>query len=154
MRTILWDLCLLVNVCLVFLVYSNVIGAAADSWLAIMDSYLVLGSDGRKKQMLKAIDVYYDALDAPKKGAKVDLPLDLKLKKFPHYMLRKQSFESTSILGLIYDIVVSQNAEEPPPSGTDLLVTTDTYECTRIRRICFNIFNCVLQFRNQETPMF
>ncbi|VVA99746.1 unnamed protein product [Arabis nemorensis] len=102
---------------------SRCLGAAADSWLAIMDRYLVLGNekvkekDGSKKQMLKAIDVYYDALDAPKKGAKVDLPLDLKLKKFPHSMMRKQSFESTSILGLIYDIVVSQNAEEPPPSG-------------------------------------
>ncbi|KAJ0266682.1 hypothetical protein HA466_0006360 [Hirschfeldia incana] len=102
---------------------SNVIGAAADSWLTIMDRYLTLGDErakekaGMKKQMLKAIDVYYDALDAPKNGAKVSLPLDLKFDTFPHYMEynHKKSFNSTSILGLIYDTVVSQNEEKPPP---------------------------------------
>ncbi|XP_018437239.1 probable RNA-dependent RNA polymerase 3 isoform X2 [Raphanus sativus] len=106
---------------------SNVIGAAADSWLKIMDQYLTLGDERVKetaerknkmlKTMLKAIDIYYDALDAPKNGAKVDLPLDLKFDSFPHYMERKnkKSFKSTSVLGLIYDTVVSQNEEEPPP---------------------------------------
>ncbi|CAN6900697.1 unnamed protein product [Brassica oleracea] len=105
---------------------SNVIGAAADSWLRIMDQFLTLGDDRVKetaerkskmvKTMLKAIDIYYDALDAPKNGAKVDLPLDLKFDSFPHYMERKnkKNFKSTSILGLIYDTVVSQNEEEPP----------------------------------------
>ncbi|XP_048621074.1 probable RNA-dependent RNA polymerase 5 isoform X2 [Brassica napus] len=105
---------------------SNVIGAAADSWLRIMDQFLTLGDDRVKetaerkskmvKTMLKAIDIYYDALDAPKNGAKVDLPLDLKFDSFPHYMERKNknNFKSTSILGLIYDTVVSQNEEEPP----------------------------------------
>ncbi|KAJ0239140.1 RNA-dependent RNA polymerase 4 [Hirschfeldia incana] len=106
---------------------SNVIGAAADSWLTIMDQYLTLGDERVKetaerkskmlKTMLKAIDIYYDALDASKNGAKVDLPLDLKFDSFPHYMERKNKkiFKSTSILGLIYDTVVSQNEEEPPP---------------------------------------
>ncbi|XP_013708766.2 probable RNA-dependent RNA polymerase 3 [Brassica napus] len=102
---------------------SNVVGAAADSWLTIMDRYLTLGDErakekaGRKRQILKAIDVYYDALDAPKNGAKVYLPLDLRFESFPHYMeyKHKKSFNSTSILGLIYDTVVSQNEEEPPP---------------------------------------
>ena len=80
------------------------------------------------KTMLKAIDIYYDALDAPKNGAKVDLPLDLKFDSFPHYMERKnkKNFKSTSILGLIYDTVVSQNEEEPPTCGKGsiyLLVT-------------------------------
>nr|XP_018461405.1 PREDICTED: probable RNA-dependent RNA polymerase 5 isoform X1 [Raphanus sativus] len=99
---------------------SNVVGAAADSWLSIMDRFLTLGDErakekaGRKKQILKAIDVYYDA---PKNGAKVELPFDLRLVDFPHYMeyKHKKSFNSTSILGLIYDTVVSQNEEEPPP---------------------------------------
>ncbi|KAF8118300.1 hypothetical protein N665_0005s0067 [Sinapis alba] len=106
---------------------SNVIGAAADSWLTIMDHYLTLGDERVKetaerknkmlKTMLKAIDIYYDALDAPKNGAKVDLPLDLKFDRFPHYMERKnkKNFKSISILGLIYDTVVSQNEEEPLP---------------------------------------
>ncbi|KAG2274573.1 hypothetical protein Bca52824_057128 [Brassica carinata] len=55
---------------------SNVVGAAADSWLTIMDRYLTLGDErakekaGMKRQILKAIDIYYDALDAPKNGAK------------------------------------------------------------------------------------
>ena len=101
----------------VFSVYSNVVGAAADSWLTIMDRYLTLGDErakekaGMKRQILKAIDIYYDALDAPKNGAKVYLPLDLKFESFPHYMeyKHKKSFNSTSILGLIYDTVVSQN---------------------------------------------
>ncbi|CAN6871207.1 unnamed protein product [Brassica oleracea] len=96
---------------------SNVVGAAADSWLTIMDRYLTLGDErakekaGMKRQILKAIDIYYDALDAPKNGAKVYLPLDLKFESFPHYMeyKHKKSFNSTSILGLIYDTVVSQN---------------------------------------------
>lgn len=104
---------------------------AADSWLGIMDPFLTLGDESakekyeRKKNILKLIDVYYDALDAPKKGAKVDLPPDLEIDIFPHYMERKhkRDFKSTSILGLIFDTVVSHNAEEPPPSGTDLLVT-------------------------------
>uniref|UniRef100_A0A1J3DWC0 RNA-dependent RNA polymerase n=4 Tax=Noccaea caerulescens TaxID=107243 RepID=A0A1J3DWC0_NOCCA len=101
----------------------NVVGAAADSWLTIMDRYLMLGDVNakekteRKKMMLKAIDIYYDALDAPKNGATVNLPLDLKFDIFPHYMERKnkKEFKSTSILGLIYDTVIAQNAEGPPP---------------------------------------
>ncbi|KAH0860113.1 hypothetical protein HID58_088374 [Brassica napus] len=105
-------------------------GAAADSWLTIMDRYLTLGDErakekaGMKRQILKAIDIYYDALDAPKNGAKVYLPLDLKFESFPHYMeyKHKKSFNSTSILGLIYDTVVSQNEEEPPPCGTHHLL--------------------------------
>ncbi|CAA7013934.1 unnamed protein product [Microthlaspi erraticum] len=100
----------------------NVVGAAADSWLAIMDRYLMLGDESakekaeRKKMMVKAIDVYYDALDAPKNGANVNLPLDLKFDTFPHYMERKnkKEFKSTSILGLIFDTVMAQIAEGTP----------------------------------------
>ncbi|CAH8262793.1 unnamed protein product [Arabidopsis lyrata] len=102
----------------------DVIGMAADCWLGIMDPLLTLGDESakekyeRKKNILKLIDIYYDALDAPKKGAKVDLPPDLEIKNFPHYMERdpKRDFRSTSILGLIFDTVDSHNAEEPPPS--------------------------------------
>lgn len=52
-------------------------GIAADSWLAYMDRLLTLGDDRAseknllKTKMLKLIDVYYDALDAPKSGKKV-----------------------------------------------------------------------------------
>ncbi|CAH8357111.1 unnamed protein product [Eruca vesicaria subsp. sativa] len=101
---------------------SNVIGSAAESWLTIMDRFLTLGDErakekaGMKKKMLKAIDIYYDALDASKTGANVYLPLDLKFDTFPHYMEhKKKTFNSTSILGLIFDTVVSQNEEGPPP---------------------------------------
>ncbi|XP_010532294.1 PREDICTED: probable RNA-dependent RNA polymerase 5 isoform X2 [Tarenaya hassleriana] len=102
----------------------NVIGMAADSWLAIMDRLLILGDDraGEKVEMKKTmhqlIDIYYDALDAPKKGAKVDLPNELRADMFPHYMERdpEKSFRSTSVLGLIYDFVKSHKTEEISPS--------------------------------------
>ncbi|KAF8055796.1 hypothetical protein N665_1286s0006 [Sinapis alba] len=102
---------------------SNVVGVAADSWLTIMDRFLILGEenaeekDKMKKKMLKLIDIYYDALDAPKKGAKVYLPEELKPDIFPHYMKRDQKFNSTSILGIIYDFVKSQTSEELKPSA-------------------------------------
>ncbi|XP_018450904.1 probable RNA-dependent RNA polymerase 5 isoform X2 [Raphanus sativus] len=97
---------------------SNVVGMAADSWLTKMDQFLTLGDDRAeeksemKKKMLKLIDIYYDALDAPKQGAEVNLPVELKPDIFPHYMERDQKFISTSILGLIYDLVKSQTSEE------------------------------------------
>ncbi|KAI4350804.1 hypothetical protein L6164_005219 [Bauhinia variegata] len=91
---------------------SYVVGAAAESWVALMDRLLTLRDDcDKEKQLLKdkilkLIDIYYEALDAPKKGEiKVELPKDLKVEIFPHYMERENSFTSTSILGLIYDEV-------------------------------------------------
>ncbi|VVA99749.1 unnamed protein product [Arabis nemorensis] len=102
---------------------SNVIGMAADCWLTIMDRFFILENDRAeekaemKKKMLKLIDVYYDALDAPKIGAKVDLPSELRPDIFPHYMERDQIFKSTSILGLIYDCVKSQTTEKHSPSS-------------------------------------
>ncbi|CAF1945727.1 unnamed protein product [Brassica napus] len=102
-------------------VYSNVIGMAADNWLTIMDQFLTLGDEKAeekaemKKKMLKLIDICYDALDAPKKGAIVDLPDELKPDIFPHYMERDQKFDSTSILGMIYDFVDSHTAQEHTP---------------------------------------
>ncbi|VVA99759.1 unnamed protein product [Arabis nemorensis] len=101
---------------------SSVIGMAADSWLTVMDRFLTLGNDRAeekaemKEKLLKLIDIYYDALDAPKKGVKVDLPDELRPDIFPHYMERDKQFKSTSILGLIYDFVESQTTEEPSTS--------------------------------------
>ncbi|CAA7013937.1 unnamed protein product [Microthlaspi erraticum] len=101
---------------------SNVIGMAADSWLTLMDRFLTLGDERgeekaeMKKRMLRLIDIYYDALDAPKKGDKVYLPDALKPDIFPHYMERDKTFKSTSILGKIYDFVKSQTTEEPTQS--------------------------------------
>ncbi|EOA29804.1 hypothetical protein CARUB_v10012898mg [Capsella rubella] len=107
---------------------SNVIGMAADSWLTIMDRFLILGDESAdekaemKQKMLELIDIYYDALDAPKKGAKVYLPNELRPDIFPHYMERDKKFKSTSILGLIYDFVQSQTTKQPsPPSEINKL---------------------------------
>ncbi|GMY13674.1 probable RNA-dependent RNA polymerase 5 isoform X4, partial [Fagus crenata] len=50
------------------------VSEAADSWLALMDRLLILGNDcieekdHVKANILQLIDIYYDALDAPKKG--------------------------------------------------------------------------------------
>ncbi|KAL2321324.1 hypothetical protein Fmac_030293 [Flemingia macrophylla] len=106
---------------------------AADSWMALMDRLLTLKSDCTKENekehvkenILKLIDIYYEALDAPKKGGRkviyslvvstrdhkglmpleIQVPKDLTAEMFPHYMERDKSFTSTSILGLIYDEV-------------------------------------------------
>jgi RNA-dependent RNA polymerase len=49
---------------------------AADSWLAMMDRLLTLGNDCAeeiacmKENINLLIDIYYDALDAPKKGGR------------------------------------------------------------------------------------
>ncbi|GMY20965.1 putative RNA-dependent RNA polymerase 5, partial [Fagus crenata] len=53
---------------------SYAVSEAADSWLALMDRLLILGNDcieqkdRVKANILQLIDIYYDALDAPKKG--------------------------------------------------------------------------------------
>ncbi|KAK4601857.1 hypothetical protein RGQ29_011108 [Quercus rubra] len=98
---------------------SYAVGVAADSWLALMDRLLILGNDCTeekvrvKANMLKLIDIYYDALDAPKKGGqKIEVPRELKAELFPHYMERDNSFNSTSILGLIYDMVNKYQTED------------------------------------------
>lgn len=58
-------------------------GLAANSWLVFMDRLLTLGDDRSneknmlKNMMLKLIDIYYDALDAPKSGKKVSYENDI-----------------------------------------------------------------------------
>ncbi|VVA10487.1 PREDICTED: probable RNA-dependent [Prunus dulcis] len=91
---------------------------ASDSWLAMMDRLLILGDSSNsekthvKANMLRLVDLYYEALDAPKKGGKVVIPGELKSNLFPHYMERVNSYKSTSILGLIYDTVNAYQAED------------------------------------------
>lgn len=60
-------------------VFSATMGIAADSWKALMDRLLTLRDDCPKmkevkqrvkENILKLIDIYYVALDAPKKGGK------------------------------------------------------------------------------------
>ncbi|XP_059431763.1 probable RNA-dependent RNA polymerase 3 isoform X2 [Corylus avellana] len=99
---------------------SYAMSEAADSWLALMDQLLSLGEncieekDHVKAKILQLIDIYYDALDAPKKGGqKIEVPKELKAELFPHYMEREKSYTSTSILGLIYDKVESYQFEDP-----------------------------------------
>ncbi|KAK4765355.1 hypothetical protein SAY86_026445 [Trapa natans] len=87
---------------------------AADSWQALMDRLLMIGDDLPQEKylieqnLLRLVDIYYDALDQPKKGGqKIEVPRDLRADVFPHYMGREESYHSTSILGLIYDTVTS-----------------------------------------------
>ncbi|KAE9600337.1 putative RNA-directed RNA polymerase [Lupinus albus] len=93
---------------------SSAVGVAADSWMALMDRLLTLRNGYNKEKQLKylkesilqLIDIYYEALDAPKKGGrKIHVPKDLAVEMFPHYMEKNKSFTSTSILGSIYDEV-------------------------------------------------
>uniref|UniRef100_A0A7C9EMP1 RNA-dependent RNA polymerase n=1 Tax=Opuntia streptacantha TaxID=393608 RepID=A0A7C9EMP1_OPUST len=76
-----------------------------------MDRLLILGRQCveernlLQEKILRLVDIYYDALDAPKKGLKVEVPSELIPKKFPHYMGRGEmfSYRSTSVLGEIFD---------------------------------------------------
>ncbi|KAK1417362.1 hypothetical protein QVD17_26489 [Tagetes erecta] len=91
--------------------HNNEAGKAADSWSAFVDQYLTLGENNAdekhriKEKLLKLIDLYYDALDAPKSGKSIDIPKPLLAQKFPHYMEKyiKKSYHSSSVLGEIYD---------------------------------------------------
>ncbi|KAL3532522.1 hypothetical protein ACH5RR_006043 [Cinchona calisaya] len=91
---------------------------AADSWLAFMDRLLTLGDgcadekDALRDKILRLIDIYYDALDAPKSGKKVNVPEDLEAERFPHYMGKQTSYHSTSILGDIHDRIQVFQSEE------------------------------------------
>ncbi|KAL5771145.1 hypothetical protein ACOSP7_015299 [Xanthoceras sorbifolium] len=98
-------------------------GVAADSWLAIMDRLLTLGDESAnektlmKENLLQLVNIYYDALDAPKKsGRKIVVPEELKAEKFPIHMGRDKSisFDSKSVLGTIYNTVKSYEAEDLP----------------------------------------
>lgn len=64
---------------MVYAICSFAMSEAAGSWLALMDRFLSLRSDNVeeknlvKKNILQLIDIYYDALDAPKIGGKVSM---------------------------------------------------------------------------------
>lgn len=99
---------------------SNALGTAADSWLVYMDRLLTDGVDEDESNVLekkikKLVDLYYLALDAPKAGTKINVPAELTPKKYPHYMDRKESYHSTSILGKIYDEAEKKQSEKVEP---------------------------------------
>uniref|UniRef100_A0A0E0BYM3 RNA-dependent RNA polymerase n=1 Tax=Oryza meridionalis TaxID=40149 RepID=A0A0E0BYM3_9ORYZ len=92
---------------------------AATNWLVYMDRLLTVSLDESEKKliekkMLKLVDLYYLALDAPKMGNKVNIPRDLMVKQYPHFMDRSPSYHSSSILGKIYD-----KAGDPKPLRSD-----------------------------------
>ncbi|XP_011659951.1 probable RNA-dependent RNA polymerase 5 isoform X3 [Cucumis sativus] len=94
---------------------------AADNWLALMDQFLMLGEERKEERncirakILQLINIYYDALDAPKKGGKkIEVPKHLKAGTLPHFMERgKNSYVSTSILGQIFDTANMYQEEVP-----------------------------------------
>lgn len=106
---------------------SYAVGTAADSWLAFMDRLLTFDVCEKEKQcmqenMLELINLYYDALDAPKSGLKIDVSQELKAEQFPHYMKnRRKSYHSTSILGQIYDTVKEFHRNSPSSEEVQLL---------------------------------
>lgn len=54
--------------------FSYAVSTAADSWQALMDRFLTIGDDQPQEKyimeqnLLRLVDLYYDALDQPKKG--------------------------------------------------------------------------------------
>ncbi|KAF0915964.1 hypothetical protein E2562_000600 [Oryza meyeriana var. granulata] len=104
---------------------SYALGTAAGSWLACMDRLLTdsLDESERKiieEKMVKLVDLYYFALDAPKTGDKVNIASGLIVKRYPHFMGRSSSYHSSSILGQIYDKaedVKSLRSDNVQPTG-------------------------------------
>ncbi|CAM0880235.1 unnamed protein product [Alopecurus aequalis] len=99
---------------------SSALSTAAECWLVYMDRLITdhLDEDEReilKKKMEKLVDLYYLALDAPKTGMKINVPSDLMVKKYPHFMDRKQCYHSNSILGKIYDEAEKVQSENVGP---------------------------------------
>ncbi|XP_074344092.1 putative RNA-dependent RNA polymerase 5 [Apium graveolens] len=91
-------------------------GVAADSWMAFTDKFLTLDDNSNeknnlKKKMLKLIDIYYDALDAPKTGKEVKVPLLYRADLYPHYMGKGDGYQSSSVLGKICDTVDTYTTE-------------------------------------------
>ncbi|XP_078164219.1 putative RNA-dependent RNA polymerase 3 isoform X2 [Carex rostrata] len=96
---------------------SNAVGLAADCWLVYMDRLLTAGVEREEvwPKIEKLINISYDALDASKTGKKVEVGKDLKVVNYPHFMEKefaKDEYNSSSILGLIYDKVQSFKAEK------------------------------------------
>uniref|UniRef100_A0A0E0JF81 RNA-dependent RNA polymerase n=1 Tax=Oryza punctata TaxID=4537 RepID=A0A0E0JF81_ORYPU len=126
---------------------SYALGTAADSWLAYMDRLLTDSLDESEKKlieekMLKLVDLYYLALDAPKTGNKVNIPSDLMVKQYPHFMGHSFSYHSSSILGQIYDkaedVKYLQSYNVQPIVGRShalfvLLVWAITYELAVVK---------------------
>ncbi|XP_057538272.1 probable RNA-dependent RNA polymerase 5 isoform X2 [Amaranthus tricolor] len=101
---------------------SKAMGIASNNWLVHMDQLLTLEDKYIKKReclkekMLKLVDIYYDALDAPKTGVTVNVPRELTVETYPHYMEKTSlpSYHSESILGKIYDEAHKWEVETPP----------------------------------------
>lgn len=96
-------------------------GIASNSWLVHMDQLLTLGDKCVKEKiclkdkMLKLVDIYYEALDAPKNGVEVTVPHELVADTYPHYMekIALSSYHSESVLGKIYDQAEEWELEIP-----------------------------------------
>ncbi|KAJ3693857.1 hypothetical protein LUZ60_009337 [Juncus effusus] len=91
---------------------SYAVSLAADTWMRYMDRLLTPGlSESERDSVLKKINrlvnIYYDAVDAPKTGKDVQIPADLKVDQYPHFMEKAyvNDYNSTSVLGKIYDRV-------------------------------------------------
>ncbi|XP_075489754.1 putative RNA-dependent RNA polymerase 5 [Primulina tabacum] len=99
---------------------SFIIATAADSWLSFMDRLLTIQcaseKDSLRRKIIQLIDIYYDALDAPKSGKKINFPNYLKAEQYPHYMQRGAdiTYNSFSILGQIYNRMEKSKDEASP----------------------------------------
>ncbi|GJN40568.1 hypothetical protein PR202_gb29799 [Eleusine coracana subsp. coracana] len=130
--------CIIINTTFVlFLPFSYVLGKAADCWLALMDRLLTLNvSESERhvirKDILALVDIYYLALDAPKEGNKVSVPAKLMVSQYPHFMERppNRSYNSTSVLGKIYDEVKLQESQTVSPiSKLKTIIKISPLEC-------------------------
>lgn len=72
--------------------------------------------------------------------SKVYIPKRLKVDKFPHFLQKKESYHSTSVLGEIYDRVEKFKAEEPVAVGKCLIhILIEYCNCFLVVHLTYSI---------------
>ncbi|XP_066339766.1 probable RNA-dependent RNA polymerase 3 isoform X1 [Miscanthus floridulus] len=104
----------------------------ANCWLAYMDRLLscevsITEKKYLKDKMLSLVDAYNEALDDWKTLNKVQVPRELMVKHYPHFMEQTgcHSYHSKSALGAIYDEALSQIENRLPIEISFLRCFTD-----------------------------
>ncbi|PHH63551.1 hypothetical protein CDD81_5738 [Ophiocordyceps australis] len=82
---------------------NDVLGLIATAHLGQADQH-----SPKSRNCLKLAELHSQAVDYPKTGEPAELPSKLMPKRWPHFMEKKNSYQSKKALGVIYDIVVKQ----------------------------------------------
>ncbi|PHH80563.1 hypothetical protein CDD82_1668 [Ophiocordyceps australis] len=88
---------------------NDVLGLIATAHLGQADQH-----GPKSPNCLKLAELHSQAVDYPKTGEPAELPSKLMPKRWPHFMEKKNSYQSKKALGVLYDIVVKQAVDFLP----------------------------------------